>query len=512
MFPCVQLQCLFLSWSSCLVSVETFVLINEKDMRILVSLLVPFALVVLYASVRDINGSSSLNGCRMTWMWPDYVHVPIQSRLSKYALFRYQEGGEVKTSRVSVPVLFIPGNAGAYKQARSLGSVANAYANEHFGLRVFTIDSIDELSAFDSHLIKEQAEFTNDAIKSILDSYSSDASYRPTSVIIVAHSMGGIVAKSLFEAHNYVNGSVNSIITLATPHTYPPVAIEQNMVSLYSRLNFFWSNQFSNESIQHQDFRDLMLLSLAGGDRDAMIQSSYSEINAFVPPSHGFATYSTGVKDVWVSADHRCILWCNQLVHVLVRGLYGMIDFREPSKAVNLGTRIENWRSLLQYSNFEGKRDRVVGGEFAKVPKGKPEFITTKGNLALAPKTFTPNTYYGVPLSKDTVVKLFVEDVADVSIFGCLDLDMSTANIGQCRSISHLVERIPKRAPKREDGSVDETIGVFAVERSALEPFKTLIVRASGFTTEYGVLLVESSVLNDHKTVEYSICAVRKIF
>jgi hypothetical protein len=65
-------------------------------------------------------------GCIMTYMYPTYVPVPPLSNSSaatKYGLFLYHEGwkkidyGNKLLQLSGVPVLFIPGNGGSYKQA-----------------------------------------------------------------------------------------------------------------------------------------------------------------------------------------------------------------------------------------------------------------------------------------------------------------------------------------------------------------------------------------------------------
>jgi hypothetical protein len=68
------------------------------------------------------------NGCTMTYMYPTYIPVPAppNATSNRYALYLYHEGWKkidyqlelVKLS--GVPVLFIPGNGGSYKQVWSL--------------------------------------------------------------------------------------------------------------------------------------------------------------------------------------------------------------------------------------------------------------------------------------------------------------------------------------------------------------------------------------------------------
>lgn len=65
-------------------------------------------------------------GCTMTYMYPSYVPVPaaVNTKESKYGLYLYREGWkridhELELLQLAgVPVLFIPGNGGSYKQVR----------------------------------------------------------------------------------------------------------------------------------------------------------------------------------------------------------------------------------------------------------------------------------------------------------------------------------------------------------------------------------------------------------
>lgn len=83
-------------------------------------------LAALYDLVKPIS-----NGCSMTYMYPQYIPVssPANVSASKYGLYLYHEGwkkidfSEHLKKLSGVPVLFIPGNGGSYKQA-SFYSVA----------------------------------------------------------------------------------------------------------------------------------------------------------------------------------------------------------------------------------------------------------------------------------------------------------------------------------------------------------------------------------------------------
>ena len=79
-------------------------------------------LAALYGLLKPIS-----NGCIMTYMYPTYVPISSSEGVSsaKYGLYLYHEGWkkidfkEHLKKLSGVPVLFIPGNGGSYKQAGS---------------------------------------------------------------------------------------------------------------------------------------------------------------------------------------------------------------------------------------------------------------------------------------------------------------------------------------------------------------------------------------------------------
>ncbi|KAK0844019.1 GPI inositol deacylase [Friedmanniomyces endolithicus] len=161
-------------------------------------------------------------GCAMSYMRPafapfsdfDTEHTRFAS---KYSLYLYREGGVDEDTRVKgIPVLFIPGNAGSYKQVRPIAAeAANYFQNElrvdtaavgsgKRPLDIFTVDFNEELSAFHGQTLLDQAEYLNEAIAFILALYHNPSrSLRepglpdPKSVIILGHSMGGVVARTM---------------------------------------------------------------------------------------------------------------------------------------------------------------------------------------------------------------------------------------------------------------------------------------------------------------------------
>ena len=133
-----------------------------------------------------------------------------------YELFAYAEGEKMsgmfqkKTlPKGGIPVLFIPGNSGSAKQVRSLASVALRKALEmdkkyRTRFDFFAVDFDEELSALSGSVLKDQHEFVIKSIGHILGMYKKGAAGSPRSVVLIGHSIGGVVAKSVFLRYDWL--------------------------------------------------------------------------------------------------------------------------------------------------------------------------------------------------------------------------------------------------------------------------------------------------------------------
>lgn len=97
---------------------------------------VPLVIIIFWAYVSFVGiqhayleQHQEANQCVMSWMYPNYVVIDVpQNKFSyKYKLFLYKEGKDYAKQNADsvklegVPVLFVHGHAGSYKQGRSLG-------------------------------------------------------------------------------------------------------------------------------------------------------------------------------------------------------------------------------------------------------------------------------------------------------------------------------------------------------------------------------------------------------
>ncbi|KAK2064306.1 PGAP1-domain-containing protein [Colletotrichum caudatum] len=296
-------------------------------------------------------------GCRMSYMRPSYIRLrdfdTEHTRFAtKYSLYLYREQGVDDERKLrGIPVLFIPGNAGSYKQVRPIAAEAANYYHESLqhdesaaaagtrSLDFFTVDFNEDITAFHGQTMLDQAEYLNEAIRYILSLYMDPRmSARdqdlpdPTSVLVLGHSMGGIVARTMLIMPNYQSNSINTIITMSAPHSRPPVTFDGQIVKIYDDINDYWRHAYSQKWANNNPLWHVTLVSIAGGGLDTVVPSDYASVESIIPETHGFTVFTTGIPGVWASMDHQAILWCDQFRKVVARAMYDVVDVHRSSQ------------------------------------------------------------------------------------------------------------------------------------------------------------------------------------
>ncbi|XP_027721774.1 GPI inositol-deacylase isoform X2 [Vombatus ursinus] len=270
------------------------------------------------------------NRCSMSYMfeYPEYQKINLPHKLTKqypaYELYLYGERSYAQENKhlllSGIPVLFLPGNAGSYKQVRSLGSIALRKAEDidfkyHFDF--FSINFNEELVALYGGSLKKQTKFVHECIKIILKLYEGQ-DFAPKSVAIVGHSMGGLVARALLTIKNFKPELVNLLVTQATPHTAPVLSLDSYLNDFYKTVNNYWL--LNAQNIQ------LITLSIAGGFRDYQVRSGLSFLTTLSHQTKTLSVVSTAVPRTWASTDHLSIVWCKQLQLSTIRAFFDLID------------------------------------------------------------------------------------------------------------------------------------------------------------------------------------------
>ncbi|XP_022873269.1 uncharacterized protein LOC111392216 isoform X1 [Olea europaea var. sylvestris] len=374
----------------------------------------------LYGLLRPIS-----NGCIMTYMYPTYIPISTPANMSstKYGLYLYHEGwrkidfNEHLKKLNGVPVLFIPGNGGSYKQVRSMAAESDrAYqggpldhnfyqeASLNLGMGVdsdvtetplpsqyssmldwFAVDLEGEHSAMDGRILQEHTEYVVYAIHRILDQYKESRDARskegsavsgssPKSVILVGHSMGGFVARAAIVHPHLRKSAVETVLTLSSPHQLPPVPLQPSLGHYYTRVNQEWRRGYeiqttqSGRYVSEPSLSQVAVISISGGYNDYQVRSKLESLDGIVPSTHGFMISSTSMKNVWLSMEHQVILWCNQLVVQVSHTLLSLIDAKTGQPFHDVRKRLAIFTKMLHSGipeNFDWLRESSVSQQSA---------------------------------------------------------------------------------------------------------------------------------------------------
>ncbi|CAL1358278.1 unnamed protein product [Linum trigynum] len=401
-----------------------------------VALTLWIALLGLYSLLKPIS-----NGCVMTYMYPTYIPISAAGDAAaasgKYGLYLYHEGwkkidfDEHLKQLSGIPVLFIPGNGGSFKQVRSVAAESDrAYqggppestfhheagltseegrADTHLAgfelptqyknrLDWFAVDLEGEHSAMDGQILEEHTEYVVYAIHRILDQYKHSHDVRekegaaassslPKSVILVGHSMGGFVARAAMIHPRLRKAAVETILTLSTPHQSPPVALQPSLGHYFEHVNLEWRKGYEVQSTHAAsyvtDLSNVIVVSISGGYNDYQVQTKLETLDGIVPPTHGFFISSTSMRNVWLSMEHQAILWCNQLVVQVSQTLLNLADtktsvpFPERQKRLSVFARMLRSGIPDAFQWTSQPDSNVHGGQVARLP-GCPNNLTWK--------------------------------------------------------------------------------------------------------------------------------------
>ena len=275
---------------------------------------------------------------------------------------------------------------------------------------LFILHFNEEFTALDGALVKEQAQFTNSAVQKILSLYLPKPPFSsPSSVLLIGHSMGGMVARTMFTLPEYQPNSVNTLLTLGTPHLRPVIALDPRMQLLYKDVNKFWKESYrialehsplirnrwqrffdatldygldycTNTSswicsFFHQQsalrlhkkkiqtsFANVSLISISGGHRDIMVPGDLSQLHEFVPTSNGISVFTSSIRDVWLYAGHTSLVWCRQLVQILNKILIDIARQDVPERTLPLQER------MIVFQKHLGQRYENENGRLAELP------------------------------------------------------------------------------------------------------------------------------------------------
>lgn len=104
------------------------------------------------------------------------------------------------------------------------------------------------------------------------------------------------------------------IINLASPHI-PSLVFDSILANYYYELE---------RHLYKIKDAGVKIVSIGGGPRDILVPAAQTFDHAA-----DINVLSTSIPVVWKSTDHLSILWCKQLVFVIVRSLFDSVDYLE---------------------------------------------------------------------------------------------------------------------------------------------------------------------------------------
>ncbi len=194
------------------------------------------------------------------------------------------------------------------QSAQDFDALLAKKGNKPQRITFFAVDFADELTALSGSAIAAQMRFVNYCIQEVLRLSQQAWAKRgkrglmPRSVVLVGHSMGGIVATGVLALPSYATGSVQTIITLSSPHANLPAYVDPSLRSQLHAIKTFWRHGLivqpsANLSASpapppwgaaaRARLEDVVLVSIGGGRRDLLVATRSVDVRAFCPPSHG---------------------------------------------------------------------------------------------------------------------------------------------------------------------------------------------------------------------------------
>jgi pimeloyl-ACP methyl ester carboxylesterase len=291
--------------------------------------------------------------CDMTWMHPTYERIE-SIRHPRYSLYRYRDARDPRPTGFDpgfsprAALLFVPGHAGSYQQARSVGTHAlgggltrrnvppvqlervkksilrkdrsnatTAEEDDGPSWDVFGVDFREEPTGLHGRLVVEQSEFLADAIE-----FLERSSYRE--VAIVAHSLGGYstllaVARGADGEKRWDPPFLRTVVALASPLHHPVMAWDWTLREVHREI----VNHHATKPAKNNP----ALVSISGGLRDEMIPPracyavnmveslSVAAVDLLKP------AVDEGKVPASLGMDHRAIVWCRNLLEPILEAL-----------------------------------------------------------------------------------------------------------------------------------------------------------------------------------------------
>jgi glycosylphosphatidylinositol deacylase len=190
----------------------------------------------------------------------------------------------------------------------------------------FALEFNEDFSALHGPTLALQTAYTRAAVAYVLSRYAPG-----TQVVVVGHSMGGIVGVSLLPS-----ADIAAVITLATPHALPPARFDSRI-----------------EKIYEQNWRTLAadptpVVSICGGATDTLIPAescvlaaspmlgsnanNSAQASALTRVPFRRTVFASALEGAWTGVDHVVMVWCHQVRWRVARAALEVFAARQPTE------------------------------------------------------------------------------------------------------------------------------------------------------------------------------------
>lgn len=176
----------------------------------------------------------------------------------------------------------------------------------------------EDLTAFHGTTLESQISYSSAAVAYILSMYPAN-----TTITVMGHSMGGIVAMALLPSDK-----ISAIITMSTPHTLPPARFDSRIDDVYAKL----------EATLQTD--PTPVVSICGGATDMMIPSESCILPKTTANIFRRTVFTSALEGAWTGVGHREMVWCHQVRWRVARAALELAAEKNPTSR---GVVLDKW-------------------------------------------------------------------------------------------------------------------------------------------------------------------------
>jgi glycosylphosphatidylinositol deacylase len=309
----------------------------------------------------------------------------------------------------------------------------------------------------------KQVGYAQAAMQYILSQYPPG-----TSVILMGHSMGGIVATALL-ARDEFKAPIRAVITMSTPALLSPVRFDRRMEDVYTSIRNAQLGRLQPDQAQTP------LVAICGGATDPQVGSEACAV-PFSKAPYRQTVYTTSAERVWTGVDHLAMVWCHQVRTLVARVALELANTPTQNTVTTLqkwlmvdGTQVKHDPHLVDLTNVKSVYVPIDGRLRISEPSAGLHLLPvpppTEG-LASETHHFTLFVSGGNVYNHRS--ESLPSDSFRVKVLSC-DAPPPSVTLPPCRTLGGEVKLIPnppRDAPFPAKQGVPETEGLLTFEAS----------------------------------------------